>query len=61
MVPLAINAQSQQHKPKTDAELIANAMSAALASISHDATIIGMDGDKINAATGEERIHLCPG
>jgi len=35
------------HPPKTDAEMIANAMSAGPSAISRDATIITMDGDKI--------------
>jgi hypothetical protein len=33
--------------PKTDAELIANAMSAAPSPISRDATIVAMEGDKM--------------
>lgn len=40
-------AVSGQHLPKTDAELIANAMSAGPPAISRDATIIAMDGDKM--------------
>jgi len=36
-----------QHRPKTDAELIASAVSAAPPAISRDATIIGMEGDKV--------------
>ena len=42
-----IAAAQAQHKPKSDAELIASAMSAAPPSISHDATVIAMDGDKV--------------
>jgi hypothetical protein len=41
-------AWGQNHlKPKTDAEIVANAMSAAPPSISKQATIIAMDGDKM--------------
>jgi hypothetical protein len=36
-----------QHRPKTDTELIANAMSAAPRSISRDATIVAMESDKM--------------
>ena len=44
---VTIAAAQAQHKPKSDAELIASAMSAAPPSISHDATVIAMDGDKV--------------
>jgi hypothetical protein len=45
---LAMSASAQTHQPpKTDAEKIANAMSAGPASVSHGATIITMDGDKM--------------
>ena len=40
-------AKSKHKVPKTDAELIANAMSAAPKSISRDATIIVMENDKM--------------
>ena len=46
---LAPSAAQAQHAPKSDAELIANAMSAAPAAISHEATIIAMDGDKVSS------------
>ena len=46
-----LSAQAQtaggRRLPKTDAELIANAMSAAPPAISRDATIIAMDGEKM--------------
>lgn len=38
---------SGRRPPKTEAELIANAMSAAPPAISRDATIIAMEGDKM--------------
>jgi hypothetical protein len=37
-------AQPKHKAPKTDAELIANAMSAAPKAVAKDATIIAMDG-----------------
>jgi len=49
----AVDVQAQtssgqhQSRPKTDAELVQNAMSAAPAAISKDATIMAMDGDKV--------------
>jgi hypothetical protein len=44
-VPLVVLAQSAPHK--TDAQLIANAMSAGPTAISRDATIIAMEGEKM--------------
>ena len=45
---LAVSAGAHaQHKPKTDTQLIANAMSAGPPSISCNATIIAMEGDKM--------------
>ena len=58
-VVLATTAQSEQHKPKGDSELIANAMSAAPAAISHDATIIAMDGDKIKTLRQGKNEYTC--
>ena len=55
----AATAQSQQHKPKSDAELIANAMSAAPPAISHDATIIAMDGDKKRTLRAGKNEYTC--
>jgi hypothetical protein len=40
-----ISVAQMLNKPKSDAELIANAMSAAPPTISYDATVIAMDGD----------------
>src|ERR1700754_2394782 len=42
LLPAVANAQG--HRPKTDAEHIANAMSAGPLAISRDATIMAMDG-----------------
>src|SRR6185437_11332403 len=47
------------HKPKSDAELIANAMSAAPAEISRDATIIAMDGDKVRTLRQGKNEYTC--
>jgi hypothetical protein len=48
VLPPAGSAQSvATHKPHTDAELIANAMSAGPPAVSRDATIIAMEGDKM--------------
>jgi hypothetical protein len=52
-------AQSQKHKPRTDAELIANAMSAAPTAISHNAAIIAMDGDKIRTLRQGKNEYTC--
>ena len=48
-----------QHKTKTDAELIANAMSAAPPAISRDATIIAMDGDRIKTLRQGTNEYTC--
>lgn len=49
-------AQSQQ---KTDAELIANAISAAPPSVSRDATVIAMDGDKVRTLRTGKGEYTC--
>ncbi len=46
-VAVAVHAAAPRHIPKTDAELIANAMSAGPPAIARDATIIAMQGDKM--------------
>jgi hypothetical protein len=55
------NAQTAaiHHPPKTDSEMINNAMSAAPLSISHDATIIAMDGDKIRTLRKGANGYTC--
>ncbi|HEY7579213.1 MAG TPA: hypothetical protein VH855_16605 [Acetobacteraceae bacterium] len=58
-VALTAAAQSQQHKPKTDAELIANAKSAAPPAISRDAAIIAMDGDKVRTLRQGKNEYTC--
>src|SRR4051794_16906712 len=52
-------AAQQQHKPKTDAELIANAISAGPSPVSHDATIIAMDGDKVRTLRQGKNEYTC--
>ncbi len=51
VLALSVGARAQTsgggHHAKTDAELIANAMSAAPLAISRDATVIAMDNDKM--------------
>ena len=57
---LATSAGAQtQHKPRTDAELIANAMSAGPPSVSHDAAIIAMDGDKVRTLRQGRNEYTC--
>jgi hypothetical protein len=56
---LAPSAAKAQHAPKSDAELIANAMSAAPAAISHEATIIAMDGDKVRTLRQGKNEYTC--
>lgn len=53
-----VSAESQ-HKPKSDAELIANAMSAAPKAISRNATIIAMDGDKVRTLRQGTNEYTC--
>jgi hypothetical protein len=48
-----------QHRPKMDAELIANAMSAAPAAISRDAAIITMDGEKLRTLRAGKNDFTC--
>jgi hypothetical protein len=47
------------HKPTTDAELIANAMSAGPAAISRNATIIAMEGDKMRTLRQGKNEFTC--
>src|ERR1700761_8225642 len=47
------------HKPKTDADLIANAMSAAPSEVSRDAAIIMMDGDKMRTLRQGKNEYTC--
>jgi hypothetical protein len=57
---IAPNAFAQaQHKPKTDAGLIENAMSAGPSAISHDATIIAMEGDKVRTLRQGKNEYTC--
>lgn len=53
------NAAQPQQKPKTDAELIANAMSAAPPSVSREATVIAMDGDKVRTLRTGKNEYTC--
>ena len=46
-------------KPKTDAQLIASAMSAGPRSISQDATVIVMDGDKMRTLRQGKGEYTC--
>jgi hypothetical protein len=61
--PIGVEAQtsSGQHqpRPKSDAELIQNAMSAAPAAISRDATIIAMEGDKVRTLRQGKNEYTC--
>ena len=56
---LATATAQAQRKPKTDADLIANAMSAGPPSVSHDATIIAMDGDKMRTLRQGKNEYTC--
>lgn len=56
---VAPSAAESRHAPKTDAELIANAMSAAPAAISHEATIIAMDGNKVRTLRQGKNEYTC--
>jgi hypothetical protein len=64
-VPVAIAllaspmANAQTKKPKTDAQLIANAMSAAPPSVSAAATIITMDGEKMRTLRQGKNDFTC--
>lgn len=57
--PIGALAQQTQHRPKTDAELIANAMSAAPARISRDATVLGMEGEKMRTLRQGKGEYTC--
>jgi hypothetical protein len=50
---------SAQNHTKTDAQLIENAMSAGPASISHDATILAMEGDKVRTLRQGKNEFTC--
>src|SRR5579871_1067711 len=54
-----IVAAQAEHKPKTDAELINNAMSAGPPSVTRDATIITMDGDKVRTLRQGKGEYTC--
>jgi len=56
---LVLSANAHAAKPKTDTELIANAMSAGPLSIARDATIIAMDGDKIRTLRKGTGTYTC--
>jgi hypothetical protein len=57
---LAVPAGAQtHHPPKTDAEMIANAMSAGPSSVSRDATVIAMDGDKMRTLRQGKNDFTC--
>ena len=57
---LATTATAQSgRKPKSDAELIANAMSAAPSEVSRDATVIAMDGDKVRTLRQGKNEYTC--
>jgi hypothetical protein len=60
---LAATAQAQSstshHSPKTDAEMISNAMSAGPPAIPRDATIIAMDGDKVRTLKKGKNEYTC--
>lgn len=57
-VPVTAFAQSH-HPPKTDAEIITNAMSAGPPAIASNATIIAMDGDKIRTVRQGKNDWTC--
>jgi hypothetical protein len=59
LLALSTAANAQSHKPKTEAEYIANAMSAAPPAISHDATIMAMDGDKMRTLRPGKNEFTC--
>ena len=56
---VTIAAAQAQHKPKTDAELINNAMSAGPPSVTRDATIVAMDGDKVRTLRQGKGEYTC--
>jgi hypothetical protein len=56
----AMTAAAQSgHKPKTEAELITNAMSAAPSEISGNAAVIMMDGDKVKRLRQGKNEYTC--
>jgi hypothetical protein len=59
LLVLSTAASAQGHKPKTDAEHIANAMSAGPSAISRDATIMAMDGDKMRTIRQGKNEFTC--
>jgi hypothetical protein len=55
-----MSANAQTHRfPKADAEHISNAMSAGPPAISHDATIMAMDGDKMRTIRQGKNEFTC--
>src|SRR5690349_11050375 len=48
-----------RQKPKTDAQLIASALSAAPRSIAQDATVVVMDGDKLRTLRQGKGEYTC--
>ena len=52
-------ANAQVRKPKTDAEHIANAMSAGPSATARDATIMAMDGDKMRVVRQGKNEFTC--
>jgi hypothetical protein len=56
---VTITSAQAQHKPKTDAELINNAMSAGPPSVTRDATIVAMDGDKVRTLRQGKGEYTC--
>ena len=59
MGPANAQTAATHHLPKTNSEMIANAMSAAPPSLSHNATIIAMDGDKIRTLRKGTNEYTC--
>jgi hypothetical protein len=52
-------AQQSHSRPKTDVEIIANAMSAAPPAIAKDATIVAMNGDKMRTVRKGKNDYTC--
>jgi hypothetical protein len=59
LVAFSAASNAQGHKPKTDAEHIANAMSAGPPAISREATIMAMDGDKMRTIRKGKNEFTC--
>lgn len=58
-VPTWAQSASTHHPPKTDAEKIANAMSAGPPAIARDATIVTMDGEKMRTLRTGKGEFIC--